>query len=172
MKIFFRKIRIFFDIYRKLTLKDRILPFLTTFAQLSARLKNFLGRWLLVLGIKEGLVKCATVCVKSVVILIHSLNHSMSSSCGISTKEIWAAFFRQTFRAEVEWFLAASSTATVKVGFSQKVMAKFSNFSNCHSCEPKIVPVLLIPVNDNNIILAILWIVVVKKSPSYEIWLK
>ena len=44
----------------------------------------------------------------------------------------------------------------VKVGFSQKVMAKFSNLSNCHSCEPKIVPALLIPVNDNNKILAIL----------------
>ena len=52
-----------------MTLKVRILPFLTTFAQLSARLKNFLGGWLLVLGIKEGLVECATVCVKSVVIL-------------------------------------------------------------------------------------------------------
>ena len=60
-------------IYEKLTLKVRILPFLTTFAQLSARLKNFLGDWLLVLGIKEGLVECATVCVKSVVILIFSL---------------------------------------------------------------------------------------------------
>ena len=55
--------------HRKLTLKVRILPFLTTFVQLSARLKNFLGGWLLVLGIKEGLVECATVCVKSVVIL-------------------------------------------------------------------------------------------------------
>ena len=52
-----------------MTLKVRILPFLTTFAQLSARLENFLGGWLLVLGIKEGLVECATVCVKSVVIL-------------------------------------------------------------------------------------------------------
>ena len=51
-------------------MKVRILPFLTTFAQLSARLKNFLGGWLLILGIKEGLVECATVCVKSVVILV------------------------------------------------------------------------------------------------------
>ena len=50
-------------------MKVRILPFLTTFAQLSARLKNFLGGWLLVLGIKEGSVECATVCVKSLVIL-------------------------------------------------------------------------------------------------------
>ena len=42
-----------------------------TFVQLSARLKNFLRGWLLVLGIKEGLVECATLCVKSVVILIY-----------------------------------------------------------------------------------------------------
>ena len=40
-----------------------------TFVQLSARLKNFLRGWLLVLDLKEGLVECATVCVKSVVIL-------------------------------------------------------------------------------------------------------
>ena len=40
---------------------------MTTFAQLSARLKN----WVLVLGLQEGLVECATVCVKSVVILIN-----------------------------------------------------------------------------------------------------
>jgi hypothetical protein len=43
---------------------------LTTFAQLSARLKNFLRGWLLDLGLKEGFVECATVCVKSVVILL------------------------------------------------------------------------------------------------------
>ena len=42
---------------------------MTTFAQLSPRLKNFLRGWLLVLVIKEGLIECATVCVKSVVIL-------------------------------------------------------------------------------------------------------
>ena len=32
--------------------------------------KNFLRGWLLALGIKEGLVECATVCVKSEVILL------------------------------------------------------------------------------------------------------
>ena len=37
--------------------------------QVTARLKNFLVGWLLVLGLKEGLVGCATVCVKSWVIL-------------------------------------------------------------------------------------------------------
>ena len=42
-----------------------------TFAQLSARLKNFLRGWLLVFGLKEDLVECATVCVKSVVILTY-----------------------------------------------------------------------------------------------------
>ena len=46
-----------------------LFPKMTMFAQLSTRLKNFLRGWLLVLGIKEGLVECATVCIKSVVIL-------------------------------------------------------------------------------------------------------
>ena len=36
-------------------LKVRILQFLTTFTQLTARLKNFLRDWLLALSIKEGL---------------------------------------------------------------------------------------------------------------------
>ena len=58
-----------------LTLKVRILPFVTTFTQLTARLKNFLMGWLLVLSLKECLVECATVCVKSVVILKHMLSN-------------------------------------------------------------------------------------------------
>ena len=44
---------------RKFTLKARTLQFLTTFTQLTARLKNFLRGWLLALGIKEDLVECA-----------------------------------------------------------------------------------------------------------------
>jgi hypothetical protein len=40
-----------------------------TFTQLIARLKNFLRGWLLVLGLKECLVECATLYVKSEVIL-------------------------------------------------------------------------------------------------------
>ena len=47
---------------------------------MTARLKNFLMGWLLVSGLKEGLVECATVCVKIVVILI----------------KLAAAFLRQT----------------------------------------------------------------------------
>ena len=53
----------------------------------------------------------------------------------------------------------------LKVGFFQKVLAKFSHFSKCHSCEPKIV-------NYNYKTLVILWIDLVIKSPHYEIWLK
>ena len=59
-----------------MTLKVRILQFLNTFTQLTDRLKNFLMGWLLVLGLKERLLECATVCVKSEVILIHKLNNS------------------------------------------------------------------------------------------------
>ena len=58
-----------------MTLKVRVLPFLTTFTQLTTRLKNFLRGWLLIFGLKEGLVECATVCVKSEVILITNLAH-------------------------------------------------------------------------------------------------
>ena len=50
-------------------MKVRILYFLTSFTQLITRLKNFFMAWLLALGIKEGLVECMTVCVKSEVIL-------------------------------------------------------------------------------------------------------
>ena len=57
----------------------------------------------------------------------------------------------------------------VKVGFFQKVTAKFSNLSKFHSCEPKIVPEILIPVNDNNKILVLLLIDLVIKSPHYKI---
>ena len=44
-----------------------------TFTQVNARLKNFLMDWLLVLGLKEGMVECATVCVKNWVILMSPL---------------------------------------------------------------------------------------------------
>ena len=42
---------------------------LKTFTQVTTRLKNFLVGWSLVLGLKEGLVECATVRIKSCVIL-------------------------------------------------------------------------------------------------------
>ena len=43
--------------------------FLTTFTKLNVRLKKYLRDWLLVLDLKECLVECATLCVKSEVIL-------------------------------------------------------------------------------------------------------
>ena len=48
-----------------------------TFTQLTTRLKNFLMGWMLVLGLKEGLVECATVGVKSEVILIRGITGSI-----------------------------------------------------------------------------------------------
>ena len=44
--------------------------FLMTFTQGTARLKNFLIGWLLVLSLKEGQVEPATLCIKSEVILV------------------------------------------------------------------------------------------------------
>ena len=60
---------------------------MTTFVQLSARLKNFLRGWLLVLGLKESLVEFAIVCVKSVVILIRSMS-SMTSITSITLRTL------------------------------------------------------------------------------------
>ena len=51
--------------FENFNFKTTVFPILTTFTQLTARLENFLRGWLLVLGLKEGLVECATVCVKS-----------------------------------------------------------------------------------------------------------
>ena len=44
---------------------------MTTFTQLTARIKNFLVGWLLFWGLKESLVECAIVYVKSWVILTY-----------------------------------------------------------------------------------------------------
>ena len=46
---------------------------------MTARLKNFLMGWLLVFGLKEGLVECATVWVESVVILDNPLYYTATS---------------------------------------------------------------------------------------------
>ena len=54
---------------KKFTLKVKNFQFLTTFTQLNARIKEFLRGWLLVLGLKKCLVECATLCVKSEVML-------------------------------------------------------------------------------------------------------
>ena len=58
-----------------------------TFTQLTARLKNFLRGWLLALGIKEDLVECATVCVKSEVILL-DMRHYNFISIGHDTESV------------------------------------------------------------------------------------
>ena len=84
---------------------------------------------------------------------------------------LWASevFKNQSFKSQL---FSSSQKKIIKVGFFQKVMAKFSNLSKCHSCEPKIVPELLFPVNIINKILVNFWIDLVIKSPHYEIWLK
>ena len=52
--------------------------------------------------------------------------------------------------------------------FLSKLLAKVSNFSKCHSGEPKIDSEFLISVNDNNKILVILWNNLVIKSSHYK----
>jgi hypothetical protein len=83
-------------------LKVRILSFLTTFIQLTARLKIFLRGWLIFLGLKEGLVECATVCVKSEFILLYTvLTLSYSTPWEIAPKgsRVWQkmSFFSYYF---------------------------------------------------------------------------
>ena len=59
-----------------------------TFTQLTARLKNFLIGWLLVLGLKESLVECATLCVKSEIILdYNNMDSSFEKFAVISDQE-------------------------------------------------------------------------------------
>jgi hypothetical protein len=65
-----------------------ILPFLTTFTQLTARLKNFLRGWLLLLGLNEGLVECVTVWVKSEVILNVYILYILSENCHLNSNTI------------------------------------------------------------------------------------
>ena len=60
----------------------------------------------------------------------------------------------------------------LKVGFLQKVMAKFSNLSNRHACEPKIVPEHLFPVSVINKSQVTFWIHLTKKPAYYELWYK
>ena len=50
-----------------------------TFTQLNTKLKNFLRGWLLVLGLKECVVECATLCVKSEVILLSMYTYFVNS---------------------------------------------------------------------------------------------
>ena len=83
-----------------MTLKVRYLPFLTTFTQLTARLKNFLFNRLVVSlepRVEEGLVECATLCVKSEVILLsrhYSQNEWTLNGLGLSIKR-WKGFLLQ-----------------------------------------------------------------------------
>ena len=64
-----------------------------TFTPLTARLKKFLMGWLMVLGLKEGLVECETLCIKSEVILgvAHTLQRKRKEKrfWVFPGKEIW-----------------------------------------------------------------------------------
>ena len=54
-----------------------------------------------------------------------------------------AVMFQKKFHVFGGW---GGWSGSLKVGFFQKVLAKFSNLSKCHTCEPKIVQELLIPL--------------------------
>ena len=50
---------------------EKVLENFKIFAQVNSRLMEFLMGWLVVLGLKKCLVECATVCIKSEVILMY-----------------------------------------------------------------------------------------------------
>ena len=94
---------------RKLTLKVRILHILTPFTQLPARLKNFLMGQLLILGLKECLVECAILFVKSEVIL-RSLNVSFNwSSITFGSPQIFGPSDGPDGKAHSSFYPAESS---------------------------------------------------------------
>ena len=72
------------------------IQFFTTFTQLTARLKNFLRGWFLILGLKECLVECTTLCVKSEVMLTSILCSTilpLALSCAIFCESKSGSFF-------------------------------------------------------------------------------
>ena len=101
----FKGILFVVDIFWKLQFVDHFIfyndvQFLMTFTQLKARLKSFLNGWLLVLGLKEGLVECATSCIKSEVMLLNILfgqeecflNTNIHSKKGLNTSNFSNAY--------------------------------------------------------------------------------
>ena len=62
------------------------------FVQPTSRLMEFLMGWLLVLGLKERPVECATACVKSVVILTHSATNDIDTGSSLSANSLSAIF--------------------------------------------------------------------------------
>ena len=69
---------------KKIDFESQNFAILTTFTQLTTRLKIFLMGWLLAFGIKEGLVECATECVKSEVILMKGMDNGIRHGHGHS----------------------------------------------------------------------------------------
>ena len=70
---------------------------MTTFTQLNGSLKSFLKGWLLVLGLKEGLLERATVYVKSEVILAFMIK---GANLSISTLYSDSIYFLMAWRLE------------------------------------------------------------------------
>ena len=64
---------------------------------------------------------------------------------GIEVENFFSIPYLWSDHSQGNWY-------AVKVGFFQKVMAIFSNSSNRHACEPKIVSEFLFPVNVVNTI--------------------
>ena len=90
-------------------------------------------------------------------------------NCGLTDCQME---YDRTFEELIKDQLSTLPIVPFKGSFFSEGAGKISNVSKCHSCEPKIVPELLIPINDNNKISVILDLDLVIKSPHYETILK
>ena len=87
---------------------------MTTFTQLTERLKNFLMGWLLVLGLKESVVECATVCVKSEVILTYNTT-TINTATITKNFYCYCCFLRNL--AKIDWSRPPKSIYKLAVSF-------------------------------------------------------
>ena len=97
---------------------------MTTFTQPTARLKNFSMGWLLILGLKEGLVECATVCLKNEVILLHLICTSFLWLENTSFLVLHSQTAQSVYKCRSEscTFCLISSYFRLKVFFYQNVL--------------------------------------------------
>ena len=98
-----------------------------TFTQLNARLKNFLRGWLLVLRLKECLVECATLRVKSEVILSIIATSEQGASLLIKNQalEMWTQFM-EIVLDRIESYQAKDYAMTTLTHLLRLVRAAFN----------------------------------------------
>ena len=94
------------------------------FLQVCCNLKNFLRGWLLVLGLKEGLVKCATVCVKSGVMLMklqQPKKDNMAFASKTLIKPLSCPYFKVPTQSRSQWIEIITGRVFLSLYWIQQV---------------------------------------------------